>query len=321
VVDVADFSGERPLNPLPMAILGAPILPEGYSVFFSNWYGPDELPSPEEVMAHHDIIDSGRRSIVVRFVHLNLVVKYGRSVKITEGQALWLINNYTDVRAPTLYGWFQAGDVMFLYMSLADGVSLQRRWPELSEEEKLDVCDQLRQMLDSMRSLRSPPIETNIGMYYSSYNFFLCPFDVRRSSNCLGALGRTQCNDSVFWGYPGLSGPFDSLKAFHDSFTTINLLPGAGEFAAYSRRGLPDNIPIVFTHGDLHFSNIIISPVGSKVVGIIDWEFAGFYPEYWEWAKLKWAGLLESHYVDKVVEPHMSVWEYWFGWMHYTGHL
>ncbi len=45
----------------------------------------------------------------------------------------------------------------------------------------------------------------------------------------------------------------------------------------------------VFTHGDLNPSNIIIRD--SQVVGIIDWEFAGWYPYYWEYTSA-WYGNL-----------------------------
>jgi len=37
----------------------------------------------------------------------------------------------------------------------------------------------------------------------------------------------------------------------------------------------------VFTHGDISVSNILVK--GDKVVGLIDFEMAGFYPEYWEY--------------------------------------
>ena len=107
-----------------MAMLSPQILPEGDSVFFSNWVGPTELTSPDEVRTHYDVLDR-RSAVVVRFVHLNLVVKYGPHVRATEGQALWVIEHFTDVRAPTVYGWYQDGDEMFLYMSLVDGVTLQ----------------------------------------------------------------------------------------------------------------------------------------------------------------------------------------------------
>lgn len=39
--------------------------------------------------------------------------------------------------------------------------------------------------------------------------------------------------------------------------------------------------PPVFTHGDLNPSNILVR--GNRVAGIVDWEFAGWYPYYWEY--------------------------------------
>jgi thiamine kinase-like enzyme len=35
----------------------------------------------------------------------------------------------------------------------------------------------------------------------------------------------------------------------------------------------------VFIHGDLSRSNIIVNPVTYKVVAILDWEYAGYYPK------------------------------------------
>lgn len=38
-----------------------------------------------------------------------------------------------------------------------------------------------------------------------------------------------------------------------------------------------------FTHADLHPSNLLIA--GGRLWGIVDWECAGFFPEYWEYTK------------------------------------
>ncbi|KAK3937871.1 kinase-like domain-containing protein [Diplogelasinospora grovesii] len=40
---------------------------------------------------------------------------------------------------------------------------------------------------------------------------------------------------------------------------------------------------IVFTHGQLDARHILVK--GDKVVGIVDWSQAGFYPGYWEYVK------------------------------------
>lgn len=43
------------------------------------------------------------------------------------------------------------------------------------------------------------------------------------------------------------------------------------------------DVPIVFSHNDVAPRNIIIRE--GKIVGIIDWEFAGFYPDFYEYFK------------------------------------
>lgn len=45
--------------------------------------------------------------------------------------------------------------------------------------------------------------------------------------------------------------------------------------------------PPVFTHGDLNPFNILVN--GDRVVGILDWEFSGWYPYYWEYTSA-WHG-------------------------------
>ncbi|THH17322.1 hypothetical protein EW146_g3467 [Bondarzewia mesenterica] len=55
---------------------------------------------------------------------------------------------------------------------------------------------------------------------------------------------------------------------------------------------------IVFTHGDLWHHNIMVSD--GHITGIIDWEWAGWLPEYWEytsimrWTRSPWSQLLAT---------------------------
>lgn len=61
---------------------------------------------------------------------------------------------------------------------------------------------------------------------------------------------------------------------------------------------------IVFTHGDLNMRNILVH--NGKLSGIIDWETAGWYPDYWEHTKAHFATKLQKRWlaaVDRVFEP------------------
>ncbi|KAF9234106.1 hypothetical protein BU15DRAFT_53040 [Melanogaster broomeanus] len=46
----------------------------------------------------------------------------------------------------------------------------------------------------------------------------------------------------------------------------------------------PTEVPVYLTHGDLLPRNILVD--GSRITAIIDWETAGFYPEFWEYCRM-----------------------------------
>ncbi|KAJ3864462.1 hypothetical protein EV359DRAFT_355, partial [Lentinula novae-zelandiae] len=48
---------------------------------------------------------------------------------------------------------------------------------------------------------------------------------------------------------------------------------------------MPVASDIVFTHGDITRRNLLVDD-NAKVVGIIDWEQAGWRPAYWEKVKI-----------------------------------
>ena len=54
------------------------------------------------------------------------------------------------------------------------------------------------------------------------------------------------------------------------------------------RQNLPDDAKIKFTHGDIHRSNILVtSTTPMKIASIVDWEQAGWLPDYWEVCKAR----------------------------------
>lgn len=63
------------------------------------------------------------------------------------------------------------------------------------------------------------------------------------------------------------------------------------------REMLPDDAQVVFTHADLHPSNIIVSPDSpSTIVALIDWEQSGWYPDYWEFCKAEYTAEIGSEW-------------------------
>lgn len=113
--------------------------------------------------------------------------------------------------------------------------------------------------------------------------------------------------------------PFPSIKAFNDWMFAAATRQQPEEDGIINgldhpdmcRDLLPDSGNVYFTHGDLTLRNIMVSgpPGSSKVVGIIDWEQAGWYPEYWEYCKMHFGAAEDDEWCtdnwpDQILEPH-----------------
>lgn len=58
---------------------------------------------------------------------------------------------------------------------------------------------------------------------------------------------------------------------------------------------------IVFTHADLNPRNILVDENG-KISGIVDWECAGWYPEYWEYTKAHFTVRYTIRWIADVID-------------------
>jgi thiamine kinase-like enzyme len=70
--------------------------------------------------------------------------------------------------------------------------------------------------------------------------------------------------------------------------------------------------PPTFTHGDLQRKNIIVGKDGR--ITIIDWEFAGWYPSYWEYARAIFAcGRFDddcNEWIDLSLDVYRNEWDW-----------
>jgi len=181
-------------------------------------------------------------------------------------------------------------------MELVRGDTLEECWDDLDRECKDSVCNQLQSMLANLRRLQQSP-----------------------QDHFIGHIGRQPLLDIIFEG--SRSSPnssFESVSAFHDWFTTLKRRAGIEGPHLY-RSWLPDNVPIVFTHSDLHRSNILVSREISgspRVLSIIDWHQSGWYPAYWEYCKARWTTQIgdswEQEYLPKILDSFSGYdeWDY-----------
>jgi len=109
------------------------------------------------------------------------------------------------------------------------------------------------------------------------------------------------------------SGPFPSVKEFHDWFSSLYRRkltnPNAYPQDPY-RSGLPDDAQIVLTHGDLHRSNIIVAKSGPpRILALIDWHQAGWLPAYWEVRKAMYTADQGDEWARKYIPQFLQNWE------------
>ncbi|KAJ5796421.1 uncharacterized protein N7518_004961 [Penicillium psychrosexuale] len=182
----------------------------------------------------------------------NLVVKSGH-LRPQEGEALRFIAANTTIPVPKVHDirW-KDGKVVALVMDYIPGKRLDEAWKTLDSSQKLSIAKELRSYMNQLRELK--------GDY-------------------IGAVGRGKAisrNISCIEG-----GPFDTEQEFNEFILgdIVDIAPDV--LRHYAKFALMDNHEIVFTHSDFAPRNILVED--GRVTGIIDWEYAGWYPAYWEY--------------------------------------
>ncbi|RVX68097.1 hypothetical protein B0A52_08236 [Exophiala mesophila] len=181
------------------------------------------------------------------------IIKYGEPVDLHEAQALAFVKQSgLNIPVPQLYSSSSSGEIKVIEMQVIEGDTLDKVWDGLTEQERLSYAQQLRQIVTQLHSLE--------GDYISSLERGPA-VDARRDRN--------------------YGGPFVDEAEFN-TFLLSNTISTTPDIYRKLLESLLSHRThrIVFTHGDLSPSNIIVK--GGLIVGIIDWENAGWYPEYWE---------------------------------------
>jgi hypothetical protein len=194
----------------------------------------------------------------VLLVSRSLCIKYGPLVHLSEASTMRYISAHTSIPMPKVFCAFQYGSWTYILMERIHGDKVGRGWVNRSMESKATILSQLRQMVQEMRSL--PP----------------------HQGCCISNIDGGSLYDCRIPGPSLRFGPFSNIQDFHSHlrggiYLDPNLDPELKELIVQHQ----GNWLLKFTHGDLSSLNILACE--DKVVGIIDWETAGWYPSYWEY--------------------------------------
>lgn len=296
----------------PSMIPNSPNFDVEDSTFFSKW---SQLPSPKEVRAQaeaqhllgvnpddrkvHSLTAPFLRPPPVIFENMRLFVKWGSAVRVSEAQCLYAVRRFLgdDVPVPEVYGWRTDGDEKFIYMEYTEGQTLEKVWDVMEPGDQISICHELRTIYDNLRQLEQDSSD---------------PF--------IGNVVREPLYDRAFHiKYMSEAGPFATVRDFHDWFTFLYRRPMSDPYSVPVepfRHDLPDNSTIKFTHGDLHRSNIIVTPRPPyHILAIVDWEQSGWLPAYWEARKAQYTADRSEEWSTRhlpiILDQYTSTWDPW----------
>ena len=166
---------------------------------------------------------------------------------------------------PRPHGLITAGGSAYVFMTLVPGITLNKIWPELQEEQKMHLSNELNSIFLDLRQLECP------------------------DGTPLGGPGGEGCKDTRR--HTRVSQvPLYTSSEFWD-FQYSGARAGSQVYLQFLRQ-LTSPFQArncVFTHGDLRTENIMVQ-LGKdgkyRISGIIDWEMGGFYPADFECTKV-----------------------------------
>ena len=197
-----------------------------------------------------------------------------------EAEAISFVRKHTSIPVPRLRYYWEDGDLGTLITDYVEGEPLQRVWQRLSDAQRSAVMHRLRGFVDELRAIPQPrpPAGSNLP-----------------PSGWIASPLGSSFSDFMMTTEEGLFGPFKTEKEFYDwHVSTFDRFgsrhPPTAERIKKIRENMPNDHPIVFTHGDINRRNILVKVHGDgdndvEITALLDWEQAGWRPIYWEGSK------------------------------------
>lgn len=175
-----------------------------------------------------------------------------------EVEAMQYVASHTKIPVPKIYA-IHIGENGSIYIEMAyiQGDDLDTAWSGLSTHQKNTIFADIKQHLACLRELQHPKQDIVSSALQNP------AYDGRIGARFYGPLSHKE---------------FHSLTRGHLRMEDVAEFLGQEVAKVHTSRYRTH-----FTHADLAPRNIIVRH--GRVVAIIDWAFAGWYPEYWEFTK------------------------------------
>ena len=233
----------------------------------SSSFEDDLLPIYSDDELEHLVQDSPRLAPTSRIFILspNLLAKRYRPHLVEDAIKAMDVARELGVRVPCIKRTVKFKAAAYCIMERIKGTTLEKAWPGLSWVSTLQLALQLRRFIRLLRSV---------------------------TSLTAGSLATGECRS--FWledryGLPARSSPkaIASFISFWVGFVSIRQAKKAvAEGTGHPKRwGPPTAKTLVFTHHDLAPRNMLLHPSGQ--LWLLDWDYAGFYPRYFEFASMQ----------------------------------
>lgn len=176
---------------------------------------------------------------------------------------LYLEEHHSEIPAPRAKGLLTIEGTAYIFMSYIPGVTLDKIWKSLCEEQKISIRNQLDRILLRLRDLR------------------------HSEEMPLGGVREEGCKDTRRHTRYSKTPIFNDVE--FDNFLFSNPHFGGSVYIKTLRQlAAKQSSRLCFCHGDLRPDNIVIQVEDDdkcRVTGLLDWEKSGFYPEYFECVK------------------------------------